>query len=230
MISIAITDDSTLFRHALKSHLNGYKDIFVLFVANNGRDLLNQLQGCTTNLLPDIILLDLEMPVMDGRHAAKQVHEKYPSIKIILMSLFHHEHLVFELLHNGVRGFITKNIEPEELMKVIQKVNNNKLYVEQEIISAADHCRQNSFPAKLNTDYALTETQKTFLKLCAKNYSYKTISQQMNVSLKTVNEYRDKLFEVLNTNTRNGLVIYAIQIGIVDRWDFDNDAENETAQ
>ncbi|HEX3025504.1 MAG TPA: response regulator transcription factor, partial [Chitinophagaceae bacterium] len=142
---------------------------------------------------------------------------EYASIKIIIISLYHHKHLVLELLKYGVKGFVTKNIEAEELVNAISLVYNNQFYIESGIISNPDTSIKNQ--NEIQNDFILSEQQKQILKLCCQDYTYKEIAEIMNIGIRTVHDHRDRLCEKLNINTRIGLIIYAIQIGIVNVWE-----------
>lgn len=215
MIKLIIVDDNDLLRNSLKEFFKKFDNIQLLFDACNGQHLLSYLHTCKN--LPDIILMDLQMPVLDGRLASIKVHEDYPSIKIVIISLYHHEHLVFELLKNGVKGFVTKNIEADELINAILIVYNNEFYVESGINSNSNTLSKSQIETQNN--FILSEQQKMFLKLCCQDYTYKEIAEIMNIGVRTVHDHRDRLCERLNINTRIGLIMYAIQMGVVNIWE-----------
>jgi len=131
MISLTLVDDNVFFRQVLKTHLSVCSDVQMMFDSANGQDLLNELADCAPSALPDIILLDLNMPVLDGRKTAKIIREKYPFIKIVMISLHFNKHVVSELLKCGVRGFIKKSIEAKELEVVINTVAHDQIYMGQ---------------------------------------------------------------------------------------------------
>lgn len=207
MIKLALADDHNLMRSGIAALLRKEKDFELLFEACNGQDLLDQLKVCQT--LPDIILMDLQMPVLDGGAATKIISKTYPFIKVIILSFYHHEHLVLELLHYNAKGFVSKRTEPEELIHAIKTVYDNQLYIEQGLL-------HDTIEIGIAKNLILSNQQKSFLKYCAIDYTYKEIAVKMNLSVRTVQDHRDRLFEKLNVNTRVGLLLYAIQTGVVD--------------
>jgi len=224
MIKVALADDNNLWRKSLKTLLMHQNKYNITLDASDGQDLLDQLHNCKSGFLPDVILLDLQMPILDGRQAAKIIREKYPSIKLLILSFYHHEHLVIELLQCGVSGFITKNIEPEELMDSIIAVNNNQIYIQKKVIDANKKLRFNNVlnNREESKSVILSEQQKSILKLCSQDYSYKEIANILKISPRTVHDHRDRLFEKLNINSKIGLIVYAIQMGLVDILENDN--------
>jgi DNA-binding NarL/FixJ family response regulator len=129
MINIAITDDNNLFRIALEALLEQNK-IRILFDAKNGQELIDKLS--VQPLLPDVILIDYNMPVMDGRETVEVLTKLYPNIKIIALSGFYFNYLVTRFINAGAKGFLTKNVDPEILIQAITMVNDNKYYIETE--------------------------------------------------------------------------------------------------
>ena len=180
--------------------------------AVNGDDLLTQLQNADVH--PKVILSDIMMPVMNGRELTLTVKKLYPDIKVIALSSLHHEDTVVDMFRCGAKGFITKNVEPEDLIKALHTVINNQYFLfdgENENIFSSYHgvhCNK--------TEHSLTEKQIQFLQLCASDLTYKAIAEKLQISPRTVDSYRDNLFEKLNIKSRSGLVLYAVQNGFID--------------
>lgn len=212
MLSIALVDDHNLFRKSFAFFIESVCGINVCMQAENGVDLLNQLQASAQH--PKIILADIQMPVMNGRELTLMVKKLYPDIKIIALSMLHHEDTVIDMFRCGVKGFMTKNIEPDGLIKALNTVVNNKYFlfdgVTENIFSSSYAIHHNK------TEHCLTGKQIEFLQLCASNMPYKVIAEKLKISPRTVDAYRDHLFEKLEIESRVELVLYAVQNGFVD--------------
>jgi two-component system, NarL family, invasion response regulator UvrY len=214
VIRVAIVDDNPLFTATLKTFLNNTGQIQVVFEAFSGEDALTKL--AIHHLSVDIVILDFLMPVLNGKSTAKQIRDKFPEIRIIVLSYYRHDHLIIELLKVGISGFASKSISPAELLKAIDIVYRNEYYLADEIkekISVIDH--HNLQPRNI----VLTELQKLFIKLCSTGFSYKEIASRMNLSPRTIHDHRDRLFEKLQVSNRVEIVIYGIKNGIIDIWD-----------
>lgn len=211
MLPIALVDDHTLFRKSFAFFIEAVCGINVCMQAENGVDLLNQLQASAQH--PKIILVDIQMPVMNGRELTLMIKKLYPDIKIIALSMLHHEDTVIDMFRCGVKGFMTKNIEPDGLIKALQTVINNQYFlydgINENVFSSCHtiHC---------NKDHRLTERQIQFLQLCASNMPYKVIAEKLQISTRTVDAYRDHLFEKLEIESRVELVLYAVQNGFIE--------------
>jgi len=155
------------------------------------------------------------MPVMDGRRFSVLIREKYPAIKLLVLSQYSHEDIIIEMFHYGVHAFLTKNIEQATFLKAIDIVENDQYFIYDGLKESI--YTQSQLQKKLNTGrhYHLTNKQIDFLKLCATDLTYKEIAHKMKVSPRTVDCYRDTLLHKYNVNSRTGLVVYAIQSGII---------------
>jgi DNA-binding NarL/FixJ family response regulator len=123
-IRIAIADDYKIFREGLKVGLSSDEDLEVMMEADNGEDLLKALEKET----PDVILMDLKMPIMDGMEATKEVRKKYPSIKVLVVSMYEDDKFIIHLMENGANGYLLKNTEPDEIRRSIYAVHENGYY------------------------------------------------------------------------------------------------------
>ncbi len=179
--------------------------------AVNGNDLLTQLQKA--DILPTVILSDIIMPVMDGRELTITIKKLYPHIKVIALSSLHHEDTVIDMFRCGAKGFMTKSIEPDSFIKALHTVINNQYFlfdgINENIFSSSNaiHCNKN---------HSLTEKQIQFVQLCATDLTYKAIAEKLEISPRTVDAYRDHLFEKLNIKSKAGLVLYAMQNGFIE--------------
>ncbi|MFD2247109.1 response regulator [Pontibacter ruber] len=123
-LTLAIADDHTLFRKGVMELLKNFEEVTVLCDAINGVELLERIE----NNMPDVVMLDLEMPEMDGIATARYLISKYPQVRILIMSMYGEEELVVKLMNEGVHGYLLKNAEPEELRKALQALRNNQEY------------------------------------------------------------------------------------------------------
>jgi two-component system invasion response regulator UvrY len=211
-IQVAIADDHTLLRKALAKLIGSFEGYAVLFEADNGKEIKKKINE---HLVPDLILLDVNMPEMDGFETAGWLNKNYPKIKVLALSMFNDERTIIRMLRQGARGYIMKNIDPEELKKALDSVVKKNFYLSEEIsgkiISGLhkDADRTEGLPQ-------LSQKEKDFLRHVCSEVTYKDIAAKMFVSPRTVDEYRNSLFEKLKVRTRVGLVMYAIRNGLVE--------------
>jgi DNA-binding NarL/FixJ family response regulator len=202
-IQIALVDDHRLFRSGIASLIGQFKGYQVLFEAGDGEELTRKL---TPKVKPRIILLDINMPVMDGVETARWLRSNHPDIHIIILSMFGDAEKVLEMVKMGVKGYLLKDAEPDEFEQALLKVSQDEVYypefVTRHIINSF-----NQQPELLK----LNSRELEFLKLAATELTYKEIAETMCISARTVDGYRDQLFEKLQIKSRVGLVLYAIK-------------------
>jgi DNA-binding NarL/FixJ family response regulator len=211
---ISIVDDHTMFRKGLTSLINLFPGYKVLFDAANGQDFIKQLQP---RQLPDILLLDIAMPEMDGYVTAKWVKANYPQIKILALSTMDAEAAIIKMIKNGAKGYILKDAEPSELKRAFDEVLSLGYYyndmVSRKIIQSVNMLTDDN--SKINIFANLSEKELTFIKLACSEKTYFEIAKDMFLSERTIDGYRDVLFKKLNVTSRVGLVMYAIKNGLV---------------
>jgi len=201
-IHIAIVDDHTLFRNGVAALMSEFAELRVVFEAENGEQLQQML---TNHPLPQVILMDINMPVMDGYQATKWVKEKYPQIKVLALSMFEDDKAVIRMIKCGAGGYVLKESKPRELLEAIKTVNEKGVYINEMVSGKLIR----SVAGENATGFSNKELE--FLKLCCSELTYKEIADKMFVSPRTVDNYRESLFQKLNMKTRTGLVLYAIQ-------------------
>ncbi len=211
-IQVAIADDHTLLRNALARLVNSFDGYTVLLEADNGKDLRNKIMK---NLLPDIVLLDVNMPEMDGYETTQWLHKNYPYIKVLVLSMLSDEKTIIKMFRLGAKGYLLKNTDAEELKKALDAVINKNVYlsdyVSAKLVSGLHtDTEENIKPVLLN------EREKDFLRLSCTELTYKDIAEKMNLSARTVDDYRQSLFTRLKVHSRVGLVLYAIRNGITE--------------
>jgi two-component system, NarL family, invasion response regulator UvrY len=211
-IQVAIADDHTLLRKALGKLIGSFEEYSVLFEADNGREIKKKINE---HLVPDLILLDVNMPEMDGFETAAWLHKNYPRIKVLALSMFSDERTIIRMLRQGARGYIMKNIDPEELKKALDSVMLKNFYLSEEI-SGKIISGLNKDVDKMVELPTLSQREKDFLQLICSEITYKDIAAKMFVSPRTVDEYRNSLFEKLKVKSRVGLVMYAIRNGLAE--------------
>lgn len=214
-IKVVLVDDHILLRNGLANLISSFDRYDVLFEANNGKDFLARLRA--TNL-PDIVLLDINMPEMDGYETSLWLKKNHPQIKVLALSMYDNEASIIRMLKNGAKGYILKDIDPLEFKAALDSLVRKGFYYSDLVTGKLIHA-VNSFEEPKSTGKTLiqlNDRELEFLKLACTEMTYKEIADKMFVSPRTVDGYRDSLFEKLNCKTRVGLVMYAIKTGMVN--------------
>lgn len=215
---IAIVDDHTMFRKGLITLINLFPGYSVSLDASNGKDFIAKLNS--TNL-PDIVLMDITMPEMDGFATAEWVHKNYPEIKILALSTMDSESAIIKMIKSGAKGYVLKDAEPSELKLAFDEVIRQGYFynehITRKVINAVSELVDSKNPVSLFAK--LTERELEFLKYCCTELSYKEIADKMFVSGRTVEGYRDALCQKLDLKSRVGLAIYAIKNQIINTAD-----------
>jgi two-component system invasion response regulator UvrY len=212
-IKIAMVDDHVLLRNALASLINGFDHCKVIHQADNGAELINQLPN---HSIPDIVLLDLNMPVMDGFETALWLKEHYPDIHVLMLTMYDSELTLIRLLQAGVKGFLKKDIGPSELKFAINSVMNAGYYYSTQTAGRlANLFRNNSKDNPRLQGSMLNDHEIRFLRLACTDLTYKEIAQNIGYSPRAVDALRDHLFMKLDVKSRVGLAMVAIKNGIV---------------
>jgi len=212
--SVALVDDHVLLRNGLANIIRNFQSHDVLFEADNGRQCVAKLEA---GLIPSIVLLDINMPVMDGYSTAMVIKNRFPQVKVLALSMYDSENSIIRMLRSGARGYILKDSDPGELQQALLDVQQ-KGYYHSEMITSRLIRLVNDLDnpeGQLQQMIHLNEREIEFLKLSCTELTYKEIADRMGVSPRTVDGYRDMLFEKLPVKTRVGLVLYAIRSGLV---------------
>jgi two-component system invasion response regulator UvrY len=211
-IQVAVADDHSLLRNALAKLINSFESYTVLFEAGNGKEIKDKL---SKHIIPDIVLLDVNMPDMDGYETAQWLHKNYPQVKVLALSMFTDENIIIRMLKLGAKGYILKNAEPEELKEALDSVLKKDFYLS-EYISGKIVSGLNKDLDRPKENMMLSEKERELLKFMVSELSYKDIAAKMFISPRTLDDYRNNLFEKTKVKTRVGLVIYAIRNGLVE--------------
>lgn len=210
---VFLADDHVLLREALASLINKLPGFLVNSAADNGNDVIRQFRS---GLVPDILLLDLNMPELDGFETAKIVQEEFPAVKVLILTMYDSESALIRLLQVGVRGFLKKDVHPNELHAALTAIAKDGYYYSHTTTGKLASLFLKKGNAVHNIEKGmLTEMEIQFLRLASTDLTYKEIAQQMKMTPRTIDNYRDHLFDKLDVRSRVGLAIYAIKNGLV---------------
>jgi DNA-binding NarL/FixJ family response regulator len=213
-INVAITDDHVLYRAGVKTALGMKKDIKILFEADNGMHLLNMLK----HIQPDVILLDVSMPIMDGIATLPEIKKLYPNIKIIMLTM-HDEHtMIAKLMELGANSYLTKNSDSELIYEAIKTCHEQEFFfnalTNKALIDGLRMKRQND--NAYGHDVKLNEKEVLILKLMCEEKSTKEIADIVDLSPRTVEAIRDKLKSKIGARSTAGLILYAVKNNIIE--------------
>lgn len=224
-IKYIITDDHKIFRHGLKYALTDDPEIQYVGEAENGKELLELLK--TT--IPDVVLLDLKMPIMDGIEAVKQIRPLYPDVRILMLTSHDDEHFVLHLIELGANGYLIKNAEPNEIKKAIHSVYNHGFYFNElmnnamlkKLATVSNPEKPQTYPdktqeEKITIPVKLNDRETDVLKGICNELTTAQIAEQLYLSPRTIEGIRTSLIDKLGVKNVAGLVVYAIKNGIVE--------------
>jgi DNA-binding NarL/FixJ family response regulator len=207
--SIVIVDDHTLIAKALEGIIDHFQDFEVSYVCENGKDLIDKFQRNAK--IPDIILLDISMPVMNGFETMLWLKENHPKIKVMALSMEGDENSVVTMVKNGAKAYLLKNASPKNLEEALKKLDKEGYFypdwASKLLFENLNKSEENQSSVKI------TEREREFLKYTVTELSYKEIADKMCCSPRTVESYRDQLCEKLDLKTRVGLAVFAIKNG-----------------
>lgn len=212
MKTVALADDHVLLRKGLAGLINSFNNYNVIFEADNGKELIDYLRN---NKLPDIVLLDITMPVMNGFEAAEILKNQYPQINTLALTMLNDDESVIKMIRNGVLGYLLKDTEPLEFKNALDIVSQRKYYLNEMITGNALSDIYVEEKNKTSQKVQLSDNEKKFLQLISSEKTHKEIAEIMTLSIRTIDGYRDSLFQKLEIKTKVGLVIYAIKNGLV---------------
>jgi DNA-binding NarL/FixJ family response regulator len=207
--TIVIVDDHVLIAKALEGIIGNFKDFEVIYVCENGQDLIDKLEN--NSQIPDFILLDISMPIMNGFETAAWLTKNHPGIKIMALSMQGDDNSVIKMIKNGAKGYLLKNTHPKDLETALSKLNTDGFFYP-EWATRIILSNLNNEKDVENT-VRISDREKEFLTYTVTELSYKEIADRMCCSPRTVESYRDQLCEKLDLKTRVGLAVFAIKNG-----------------
>lgn len=212
-IQVGIADDHSLLRNALANLINTFEGYSILFEADNGKDLRNKIMQ---HMVPDIVLLDVNMPEMDGFETTQWLHKNYPHIRVLALSMLSDEKTIIKMFRLGAKGYLLKNAEPTELKEALDSLMDKNVYLSEYVSGKLVSGLQQTDLDASTREVVLNEKEREFLRWVCSELSYKDIAAKMYISARTADDYRQSLFNKLKVHSRVGLVMYAIKNGIVE--------------
>jgi DNA-binding NarL/FixJ family response regulator len=213
-IKVVIADDHALFRAGVKTALSIKKDVELIAEADNGMQLLNLLK----HLEPDVILLDIQMPIMDGITTLPEIRKLYPQVKVIILSMHNDHSMISKLMEIGANSYLTKNSDSEMIYNAIKTCYEQEFFFNEltnkALLTGLRSRRPESGPSP---EVSLTEKELTILKLMCEEKTTKEIADMVDISPRTVEAIRDKLKTKTGAKSMAGLVMYAVKNGIIEQ-------------
>lgn len=213
-IKVAIADDHKIFRKGVILSLRPYHNIKFVLEAENGDELIQGLEKAN----PDIILMDLKMPVKDGIETTKYVNKNFPAIRILILTMYEDERFVGHLMDSGANGYLLKSTDPEEIRQAIMDVMRTGFYLNNfvnRVLIKKNYARQ-KFNPNLNNEIVISDKEKEVLSLVCLEYTAHEIAQKMDISARTVEAIKDRLMERFGVKNSVGLVFYAMKNSLID--------------
>lgn len=211
-ITIVIADDHELFRDGFRVMLKKYPEIKLIGEAENGKDLVDLVQ----KRKPHVVLTDIKMPRMDGIEATRQLMKKNPEANIIALSMFDEDNLIIDMLEAGARGYLLKNSNKEEIMEAIRMVSNGQTFycktTSTKLVSMIAKSKFNPYRKTLAPEFS--DKEIGIIRLICDQLSNKEIAEKLNLSVRTIEGYREKIQEKMEVKNTAGIVVFAIKKSI----------------
>lgn len=216
-IRIALADDHQLVRKGIRLLLESIDGFKVVAEASNGKELIEEIANI--NRLPDIALIDVNMPVMDGHETVSVLRAKYPDLRLIALSVNNDLYVIREMVRLGANAYLFKDSSPAVFKTVLHEVLEKGCYYDKQVIESLllPENMVNGHPTKngyRNLIRSLSSRELEFIKFCCSELTYKEIADKMNISQRTVDGYRESVFDKLEVKSRTGLVLFAFNAGI----------------
>ena len=214
IIKVAIADDHKIFRKGVIHSLRPYHNIKFVLEAENGEELIQGVESAK----PDIILMDLKMPVKDGIETTKYLNKHFPAIRILILTMYEDERFVGHLMDSGANGYLLKSTDPEEIKQGITDVMRTGFYLNNfvnRVLIKKNYAKQ-KFNPNLNSEVIISEREKEVLSLVCMEYTAQEIAQKMDISSRTVEAIKDRLMERFGVKNSVGLVFFAMKNSLID--------------
>lgn len=203
--TVVVVDDHVLLSQAIGGLVDGFEQFSVLYTCMNGQELLDKLKYPKN--IPDLVLMDVNMPILNGIETTAHLHENYPQIKVLALSIEEDEAVILKMLRAGAKGYLLKDAKKGELQNALVEVMEKGFHHTNTVTKIL----VDSLSNKSNSQTVLKERELEFIKHACTEMTYKEIADVMFLSPKTIEGYRNAIFEKLNLRNRTGLVIYAIK-------------------
>jgi len=214
IIQVAIADDHKIFRKGVILSLKVYHNIHFVLEAENGEELIKGME----KIQPDIVLMDLKMPVKDGIETTKYINKHFPQVRILILTMFEDERFVGHLMESGANGYLLKSTEPAEIKQGIMDVMNTGFYLNNfvnRVLIKKNYSKQ-KFNPNLNSEIVISEREKEVLSLVCMEFTAQEIAQKMEISARTVEAIKDRLMERFGVKNSVGLVFFAMKNSLID--------------
>jgi DNA-binding NarL/FixJ family response regulator len=203
--SLVIVEDHTLLSQAIAGVVDKFESFKVSYQCKNGTEIVEQFKS--KNNIPDIVLMDINMPIMNGIETTKWINDNHPNVNVLALTVEEDENTILKMIRAGAKGYLLKDVDKKTLEIALLKIMETGSYHSDLVTSAL----MNSITGKNQLDISLKENEIEFLKWLCTELTYKEIAEKMNLSPKTIDGYRDNLFVKLEVKNRIGLVLYAIK-------------------
>ncbi len=215
-IHVAIADDHQLFREGLTLIIGSNQDFKLVLEADNGQILLDRIEKLEQK--PDVILLDLKMPVKDGMETLRELKENYPDVKVLILTMLDEDDYILHLLDMGASGYLLKNSSAEEVITAIKTVAEKDFYFNDHIskIMLRGLRKKRKTPPALNNSTRITEREQEVLELLCHEMTTSEIAEKLFVSVRTVETHRKHLMEKLEAKNTAGIIYRAVKEGLVN--------------
>lgn len=214
IITVAIADDHKIFRKGVILSLKPYNNIQFILEAENGEELIKGVKVKQ----PDIVLMDLKMPVKDGIETTKYLNKHFPDIRILILTMFEDERFVGHLMDSGANGYLLKSTEPSEIRQGIMDVMKTGFYLNNfvnRVLIKKNYAKQ-KFNPNLSSEIVVSDREKEVLSLVCMEFTAQEIAAQMDISPRTVEAIKDRLMERFGVKNSVGLVFFAMKNSLID--------------
>jgi DNA-binding NarL/FixJ family response regulator len=203
--TVVIVDDHTLLSQAIQTMVNMFEKFNVLYTCKNGKELVDRFSSYDN--IPDIVLMDINMPIMNGVETTEWISKNHSKVNVLALSVEDEDFTILKMLKAGASGYLLKDTEKDVLEKALIEIAENGFYHTKNVTTIL----MNSLSGKEVKEIDITDKERQFLKLSCTELTYKEIADQMYLSPKTIDNYRNSLFCKLHVKNRVGMVTYAIK-------------------